>query len=71
MFSNLHLAFRDYLRSHPAEASKYGLLKQQNALLHPFNIDAYIKEKSTIASEIFPKSKRSVSKISNFPRMKV
>ncbi|QOV12206.1 GrpB family protein [Viridibacillus arvi] len=51
-----HLAFRDYLRNHPAEATKYGRIKQANASQYPFNMEAYIQGKSSFASEIEQKA---------------
>jgi GrpB-like predicted nucleotidyltransferase (UPF0157 family) len=40
-----HLAFRDYLRSHPAEAQAYSELKRRLAQTHPTNIEAYMDGK--------------------------
>ena len=36
-----HLAFRDYLAAHPAQAAAYGALKQELAARHRYDIDAY------------------------------
>ncbi len=36
-----HLAFRDYLRSHPVVAEKYSQLKRELAMQHPYDIEAY------------------------------
>ena len=36
-----HLAFRDYLAAHPAQAAAYGALKQELAARYPRDIDAY------------------------------
>lgn len=41
-----HLAFRDYLRSHPDAVSEYGRLKEDGAKLHPDDVDKYIEHKS-------------------------
>ena len=41
-----HLAFRDYLRSHHAEAVAYGRLKQSLAEAHPFDREAYTEGKT-------------------------
>ncbi len=40
-----HLAFRDYLRAHPAVARQYGDLKLELARAHPTAIDAYMDGK--------------------------
>ena len=55
-----HLAFRDYLRTHPEIAEAYAVLKQGLAKQHPNDIDAYcdgkdafIKHHEAIALEIY------------------
>ena len=40
-----HLAFRDYLRSHPAVAEDYSQLKRQLAAQHPEDIESYMAGK--------------------------
>lgn len=40
-----HLAFRDYMIAHPAEAQTYGELKQKLAREHPNDIKAYMDGK--------------------------
>lgn len=50
-----HLAFRDYLRSHPADRNHYGLLKVEIAKKYPHDIDRYIEEKSPLISSIYQK----------------
>jgi GrpB-like predicted nucleotidyltransferase (UPF0157 family) len=47
-----HLAFRNYLRSHPAAAKEYGDLKEELALRFPFDIKSYIKGKEQKGKEI-------------------
>ena len=41
-----HLAFRDYLRSHPGKAAEYSALKKQLMAKYPENIDKYVEEKT-------------------------
>ena len=40
-----HLAFRDFLRSHPKLAQEYSQLKQRLAAAYPLNIEAYMDGK--------------------------
>lgn len=47
-----HLAFRDYLRTHPEEAKTYGHLKQQLAHQFPYDIESYIEGKEHLVLEI-------------------
>jgi uncharacterized protein len=47
-----HLAFRDYLRAHPAQAQRYSQLKQELAALHPADVDAYQDGKSGLIQEL-------------------
>ncbi|MGP4075543.1 GrpB family protein [Halobacillus sp. K22] len=47
-----HLAFRDYLRSHPEARKEYGNVKQRLAIQFPFDMDAYIEGKSDLVSEV-------------------
>ena len=41
-----HLAFRDYLRSHPDAVSEYSRIKEEGAKLYPDDVDKYIEHKS-------------------------
>ncbi len=47
-----HLAFRDYLRAHAAEAHRYAQLKQELARRHPRDIEAYMDGKDALVKEL-------------------
>lgn len=47
-----HLVFRDYLRAHPGEASKYAEVKEKAAQKYEYDIESYIAEKSPIVKEL-------------------
>lgn len=47
-----HLAFRDYLRTHPQRARTYGDLKLELASTFPWDIDAYIEGKSGLVAAL-------------------
>ena len=47
-----HLAFRDYLRSHPEAAQAYSQLKQQLAQKYPSDIESYMDGKAEFIQEI-------------------
>jgi GrpB-like predicted nucleotidyltransferase (UPF0157 family) len=46
-----HIAFRDYLRAHPAVAAEYGALKERLALAHPNDMVAYMDGKDAFIKE--------------------
>ncbi|WP_301109882.1 GrpB family protein [Sporosarcina sp.] len=46
-----HLAFCDYLRSHPEKADSYGALKLELAARFPFDIESYIEGKEPFIIE--------------------
>ena len=48
-----HIAFRDYLRSHPDAAREYSRIKEEGAALHPHDIDGYIAHKSPFIESIY------------------
>lgn len=48
-----HLAFRDYLRSHPDAKEKYANVKLEAAKRYPDDIDKYIEYKSPVIEEIY------------------
>ncbi len=45
-FERRHLAFRDWLRTHPADAAGYGDLKQRLAAMHPNDVHTYTEGKT-------------------------
>lgn len=47
-----HLAVRDFLRSHPADAEAYGKLKMSLAKQYPENIEAYCDGKDAFVKEL-------------------
>lgn len=48
-----HITFRDFLRSNPEAAKKYGSIKETAARLFPDNIDKYIEYKSPCIEELY------------------
>ena len=48
-----HLTFRDYLRTHPQDAAKYGSVKKTAAKLYPRDIDGYLRYKSACIRQIY------------------
>lgn len=46
-----HIAFRDYMRTHPAIAENYGVLKERLAEACPLDRDAYINGKDAFVKE--------------------
>lgn len=51
-----HLAVRDYLRCHPADAKAYGELKARLAAEHPHDIEAYCDGKDAFVQELEQKA---------------
>lgn len=51
-----HLAFRNYLRTHPDAIKKYGSLKKELSQRFPNDIEAYISGKEELVSEIEKKA---------------
>ncbi|MBM7583952.1 GrpB-like predicted nucleotidyltransferase (UPF0157 family) [Bacillus pakistanensis] len=47
-----HLAFRDFLRTHPDIRKDYGELKEKLAQQFPYDIESYITGKERLVSEI-------------------
>ena len=50
-----HIAFRDYLRSHPDAVAEYSRIKEEGAELYPWDIDKYIEYKSPFIESIYKK----------------
>lgn len=48
-----HLAFRDYLRSHPDAVREYSRVKEEGAALYPDDIEKYIRHKSPFIERIY------------------
>lgn len=48
-----HLAFRDYLRTHPLAVEEYSHIKLEAAKLFPHDIDGYINHKSPVIEKIY------------------
>jgi len=55
-----HLAFRDHLRTHPADRDAYGAVKLLAAFHHPVDIDGYMAEKADIIAAILHRIKLSL-----------
>lgn len=51
-----HLAFRNYLRTHPDALKKYGSLKKELSQRFSRDIEAYISGKEQLVSEIEKKA---------------
>lgn len=50
-----HIAFRDYLLSHPEAVREYSRIKEEGAKLYPCDIDKYIAHKSPFIEAIYKK----------------
>lgn len=50
-----HIAFRDYLRAHKDAVKEYSRVKEEGAMLYPYDIDKYIEHKSPFIEEIYKK----------------
>ena len=48
-----HLAFRDYLKTHPDAVLEYSRIKEEGAALYSDNIDRYIEHKSPFIEKIY------------------
>ena len=50
-----HIAFRDYLRTHPDAVREYSHIKEEGAKLYPYDIERYIEHKSPFIEKIYIK----------------
>ena len=48
-----HIAFRDYLRSHPEAAAEYSRIKVEGARLYPEDIEGYIAHKAPYIEKVY------------------
>lgn len=48
-----HIAFRDYLKTHPDAVREYSRIKEEGAELYPDDIDRYIEHKSPFIEKIY------------------
>ena len=48
-----HIAFRDYLRSHPEAIQEYSQIKEEGAALYPYDMEKYIGYKSPFIERIY------------------
>ena len=48
-----HIAFRDYLRSHPEAVREYSRIKEEGAALFPNDIEKYIEHKAPFIQKIY------------------
>ena len=48
-----HIAFRDYLQTHPDAAREYSRIKEEGAELYPDDIERYIEHKSPFIEKIY------------------
>ena len=48
-----HIAFRDYLRSHPEAVREYSRIKEEGAVLFPNDIEKYIEHKAPFIQKIY------------------
>ena len=48
-----HIAFRDYLRTHPEAVREYSRIKEEGARRYPYDIERYIEYKSSFIEKIY------------------
>ncbi len=56
-----HRAFRDFLRSHPDAAARYGLVKRELAARYPHDREAYIDGKTEFVTTILAEAASAAS----------
>lgn len=54
-----HVAFRDYLRTHPEARDEYSRVKEEGAELFSDDIDGYITHKSPVIQKIYAKIEKT------------
>lgn len=55
-WERVHLLFRDYLRSHPAEVDRYATMKREMAAVHRADSIAYTDAKSPLINEMLARA---------------
>jgi GrpB-like predicted nucleotidyltransferase (UPF0157 family) len=53
-----HIELRDFLRTHPVQAARYGSLKRQLAVLLPTDRSAYADGKAEMISDLLRQARR-------------
>ena len=48
-----HIAFRDYLRTHPDAVREYSHIKEEGARNYPYDIDKYIEHKTPFIERVY------------------
>ncbi len=48
-----HIAFRNYLRSHPEAVREYSQIKEEGARIYPNDIEKYIEHKTSFIEKIY------------------
>ncbi len=60
-----HIAFRDYLRTHPEAVAEYSRIKTEGAALYPFDIDKYIEYKGPFIEGIYKNIGKNFRRLTN------
>lgn len=48
-----HIAFRNYLRSHPEAVGEYSLVKEEGTRIYPYDMEKYIEHKTPFTERIY------------------